>query len=88
MVWTGPNTAALRIPCAVRGVGARCYVFTELVYASLLVFPAREGRAQCARTLNMCYFSRTWVFLTSNLTWNCVPMVGAFALLPGQDMLL
>lgn len=76
LAWLGvdrsPNAAALRIRCGVRGVGTRYYVLTELVYASLLVFPAREGRARCARTLSICYFSRTWVFLTSLLTWNCV----------------
>lgn len=61
--------------------GERCgcmlYDFTELVYTSLLVFPARGGRAHCARSLSICYFRGTWVFLTSNLTWNCVRCVHA-----------
>lgn len=55
-----------------REVWVHRYVFTQLTYAFLLVFPIRRGCAQCARTLSICYFRRSWVFLTSNFSWNCV----------------
>lgn len=73
-----------------REVWVHRYVFTQLTYAFLLVFSIRRGCAQCACTLSICYFRRSWVFLTYNFSWNCVPVpvLGALASLSGQDRLV